>query len=154
MEQQIFSKMEAAISVMQRYIEQGYSLSCGYSGGKDSTCTLVLMLEAIGRANRSTIGHHIQSADTTIETRISFSRGDLPGKYHRKWTLLVGTCKHRCLPVAETCQRPLLNASGIVEHDGTRGVHTLADLMLDGSSERIQTALRISSTTQYDHFAP
>ncbi|SAK98423.1 hypothetical protein AWB76_07528 [Caballeronia temeraria] len=62
MEQEILSKMEAAISVMQRYIEQGHSLSCAYSGGKDSTCTLVLMLEAIT--------HHVQSADTTIENPI------------------------------------------------------------------------------------
>jgi 3'-phosphoadenosine 5'-phosphosulfate sulfotransferase (PAPS reductase)/FAD synthetase len=91
MEQEIVSKMEAAIGVMQRYIELGHSLSCAYSGGKDSTCTLVLMLEAIRRAGGTTITHHVQSADTTIETRISFPRGDLPGKYHRKWTLLVGT---------------------------------------------------------------
>lgn len=125
MEQEILSKMEAAISVMQRYIELGHSLSCAYSGGKDSTCALVLMVEAIRRAGGTTITHHVQSADTSIETRISFSRGDLPGKYHRKWTLLAGTRKDRCLLIAETCQRPLLNASGIVEHYGTRGVHTL-----------------------------
>ena len=37
MEQEIVSKMEAAIGVMQRYIELGHSLSCAYSGGKDST---------------------------------------------------------------------------------------------------------------------
>ena len=67
MDQENFLKMEAAIGVMQRYIEQGYSLSCGYSGGKDSTCTLVLMLEATRRADRTTISHYIQSADTTIE---------------------------------------------------------------------------------------
>ncbi|SAL81606.1 hypothetical protein AWB74_05997 [Caballeronia arvi] len=68
MEKEILLKMDAAINVMQRYVDQGYSLSCGYSGGKDSTCTLVLMLEAIRRANRSSISHHhIQSADTTIE---------------------------------------------------------------------------------------
>ncbi|MDR5776410.1 MULTISPECIES: hypothetical protein [unclassified Caballeronia] len=67
MEQEIVSKMEAAISVMQRYIELGHSLSCTYSGGKDSTCTLVLMLEAIRRAGGTTITHHVQSGDTTIE---------------------------------------------------------------------------------------
>jgi DNA sulfur modification protein DndC len=67
MEQEIYSKMEAGISVMQRYIELGHSLSCAYSGGKDSTCTLVLMLEAIRRAGGTTITHHVQSADTTIE---------------------------------------------------------------------------------------
>ncbi|WP_250518849.1 phosphoadenosine phosphosulfate reductase family protein [Caballeronia sp. ATUFL_M1_KS5A] len=67
MEQEILSKMEAAISVMQRYVELGHSLSCAYSGGKDSTCTLVLMLEAIRRAGGTTITHHVQSVDTTIE---------------------------------------------------------------------------------------
>lgn len=61
--------MEAAISVMQRYIELGHSLSCAYSGGKDSTCTLVLMLEAIRRVGGKTITHHVQSADTSIERR-------------------------------------------------------------------------------------
>jgi len=63
MEQEILSKMEAAISVMQRYVELGHSLSRAYSGGKDSTCTLVLMLEAIRRAGGTAITHHIQSAN-------------------------------------------------------------------------------------------
>ncbi|WP_235516691.1 adenine nucleotide alpha hydrolase family protein [Caballeronia cordobensis] len=67
MEQEILSKMEAAIGVMQRYVELGHSLSCAYSGGKDSTCALVLMVEAIRRAGGTTITHHVQSADTTIE---------------------------------------------------------------------------------------
>ncbi|GJH21846.1 phosphoadenosine phosphosulfate reductase family protein [Caballeronia novacaledonica] len=70
MEQEILSKMEAAISVMQRYVELGHSLSCAYSGGKDSTCALVLMVEAIRRAGGTTINHHVQSADTTIENPI------------------------------------------------------------------------------------
>ena len=68
MEHQVLMKMEAAIGVMQRYVEQGYSLSCAYSGGKDSTCTLVLMLEAIRRAGGSARQHFVQSADTTIES--------------------------------------------------------------------------------------
>ncbi|KXV03758.1 hypothetical protein CR51_16245 [Caballeronia megalochromosomata] len=67
MENEILSKMEAAISVMQRYIELGHSLSCAYSGGKDSTCALVLMLEAIRRSGGTTISHYVQSVDTTIE---------------------------------------------------------------------------------------
>lgn len=67
MEHEILSKMEGAISVMQRYVELGHSLSCAYSGGKDSTCALVLMLEAIRRAGGTTITHHVQSVDTMIE---------------------------------------------------------------------------------------
>lgn len=67
MEDEVLLKMEAAITVMQRYVEQGYSLSCAYSGGKDSTCTLVLMLEAIRRAGGTSRQHFVQSADTTIE---------------------------------------------------------------------------------------
>jgi DNA sulfur modification protein DndC len=67
MENEILAKIEAAIGVLQRYIEEGHSLSCAYSGGKDSTCTLVLMLEAIRRAGSNSQQHFIQSADSTIE---------------------------------------------------------------------------------------
>jgi DNA sulfur modification protein DndC len=50
MDSSIHALMEDAISSMQSYIEQGYVLAVGLSGGKDSTCVMVLMLEAIRRA--------------------------------------------------------------------------------------------------------
>ncbi|WP_213766602.1 phosphoadenosine phosphosulfate reductase family protein [Caballeronia sp. dw_19] len=64
----ILVKMEVAISVMQSYIAKDYVLSCAMSGGKDSSCVMVLMLEAIRRSARHHRGsHYILSADTTIE---------------------------------------------------------------------------------------
>lgn len=69
MERSIFTLMERAIATMQSYIEQGYILATGLSGGKDSTCAMVLMLEAVRRARqvRPDVMHYITSSDTTIE---------------------------------------------------------------------------------------
>jgi predicted phosphoadenosine phosphosulfate sulfurtransferase len=68
----ILVKMEAAIGIMQSYIAKDYVLSCAMSGGKDSSCVMVLMLEAIRRSARHHRGsHYILSANTTIETRPS-----------------------------------------------------------------------------------
>jgi 3'-phosphoadenosine 5'-phosphosulfate sulfotransferase (PAPS reductase)/FAD synthetase len=61
--------MESAIASMQSYIERGYVLATGLSGGKDSTCAMVLMVEAVRRSaqTRPGVTHYITSADTTIE---------------------------------------------------------------------------------------
>jgi hypothetical protein len=61
--------METAIASMQSYVEQGYVLAVGVSGGKDSTCAMVLTLEAVRRAKQGAPGarHYITSSDTTIE---------------------------------------------------------------------------------------
>lgn len=69
MDSSIHALMEDAISSMQSYIEQGYVLAVGLSGGKDSTCVMVLMLEAVRRACavRPEVTHYITSSDTTIE---------------------------------------------------------------------------------------
>ena len=69
MERDIYAMMERAIATMQGYIERGYVLANGLSGGKDSTCVMVLMLEAIRRSGHLASGvlHYITSADTTIE---------------------------------------------------------------------------------------
>jgi 3'-phosphoadenosine 5'-phosphosulfate sulfotransferase (PAPS reductase)/FAD synthetase len=69
MDHDIQTLMENAIASMQSYIEQGYSLAAGVSGGKDSTCAMVLMLEAVRRAKHAVPGvrHYITSSDTTIE---------------------------------------------------------------------------------------
>jgi 3'-phosphoadenosine 5'-phosphosulfate sulfotransferase (PAPS reductase)/FAD synthetase len=69
MERDILTMMESAIAAMQSYIERGYILATGLSGGKDSTCAMVLMLEAVRRSGQGRTGvtHYITSADTTIE---------------------------------------------------------------------------------------
>ncbi|MGF6298074.1 phosphoadenosine phosphosulfate reductase family protein [Paraburkholderia sp. WC7.3d] len=69
MDRDIHTLMETAIASMQSYIEQGYVLAAGVSGGKDSTCAMVLMLEAVRRARHAPPGvrHYITSSDTTIE---------------------------------------------------------------------------------------
>ncbi|MEM5371889.1 phosphoadenosine phosphosulfate reductase family protein [Paraburkholderia azotifigens] len=69
MEHDIFTLMERAIGSMQSYIEQGYVLATGLSGGKDSTCAMVLMLEAVRRAKSRNpdVRHYVISADTTID---------------------------------------------------------------------------------------
>ena len=72
MERDIFKMMEAAIATMQSYIQRGYVLANGLSGGKDSTCVMVLMLEAIRRTAHlfPDRRHYITSADTTIENPV------------------------------------------------------------------------------------
>jgi 3'-phosphoadenosine 5'-phosphosulfate sulfotransferase (PAPS reductase)/FAD synthetase len=69
MNRDIHALMETAIVTMQSHIEQGYVLAAGVSGGKDSTCAVVLMLEAVRRAKQAAPGarHYITSSDTTIE---------------------------------------------------------------------------------------
>ncbi|PCE30334.1 phosphoadenosine phosphosulfate reductase domain-containing protein [Burkholderia ubonensis] len=65
---EIQKKMELAIDSLAALISRGYTLSCALSGGKDSTCTAILMLEAIRRAGGDASREHfVTSADTTIE---------------------------------------------------------------------------------------
>ncbi|WP_241021501.1 phosphoadenosine phosphosulfate reductase family protein [Burkholderia sp. Ac-20353] len=61
-------RMETAIATLVTLIAQGYKLACAVSGGKDSTCTAILVLEAARRADADYPGeHYITSADTMIE---------------------------------------------------------------------------------------
>ncbi|CAG9226194.1 phosphoadenosine phosphosulfate reductase family protein [Burkholderia vietnamiensis] len=65
---EILAKMESAIDALVALIRQGYTLSNALSGGKDSTCTAILMLEAVRRAGTDVSREHfVTSADTTIE---------------------------------------------------------------------------------------
>lgn len=65
---EILVKMESAIEALVGLIRQGYTLSNALSGGKDSTCTAILMLEAVRRAGAEVSREHfVTSADTTIE---------------------------------------------------------------------------------------
>ncbi|KWK06118.1 hypothetical protein WM11_11805 [Burkholderia ubonensis] len=68
MSYEILEKMETAIGALVALIQQGYTLSNALSGGKDSTCTAILMLEAVRRAGtEASREHFVTSADTTIE---------------------------------------------------------------------------------------
>lgn len=65
---EILAKMESAIDALVALIRQGYTLSNALSGGKDSTCTAILMLEAVRRVGTEVSREHfVTSADTTIE---------------------------------------------------------------------------------------
>ncbi|WP_309251473.1 hypothetical protein [Burkholderia multivorans] len=65
---EILVKIESAIDALAVLIRQGYTLSSALSGGKDSTCTAILMLEAVRRAGAEVARKHfVTSADTTIE---------------------------------------------------------------------------------------
>ncbi|MBR8270514.1 phosphoadenosine phosphosulfate reductase family protein [Burkholderia cenocepacia] len=65
---EILVKMESAIDALVALIRQGFTLSNALSGGKDSTCTAILMLEAVRRACAEVSREHfVTSADTTIE---------------------------------------------------------------------------------------
>ncbi|MBU9589530.1 phosphoadenosine phosphosulfate reductase family protein [Burkholderia multivorans] len=65
---EILVKIESAIDALAVLIRQGYTLSSALSGGKDSTCTAILMLEAVRRAGAEVARKHFMtSADTTIE---------------------------------------------------------------------------------------
>lgn len=65
---EILVKMEFAIDSLVALIRKGYTVSNALSGGKDSTCTAILMLEAVRRAGAEVSREHfVTSADTTIE---------------------------------------------------------------------------------------
>ncbi|MBR8278380.1 phosphoadenosine phosphosulfate reductase family protein [Burkholderia cenocepacia] len=65
---EILVKIESAIDALVALVRQGYTLSNAMSGGKDSTCTAILMLEAVRRAGvDASREHFVTSADTTIE---------------------------------------------------------------------------------------
>jgi len=62
--------IETAISTVMRLIEVGHVVTCGFSGGKDSTVCALLMLEAIRRCNVKGVRqptHYISSSSTSVE---------------------------------------------------------------------------------------
>lgn len=64
------NKIEAAIHILLGLIAQGHPLAPTLSGGKDSTVTTILCLEAIRRANAKGMWqaeHHVSSASTGVE---------------------------------------------------------------------------------------
>ncbi|ANJ76482.1 hypothetical protein PQH03_28670 [Ralstonia insidiosa] len=67
---EIRNKMEAVIVILMDKIAAGHGLQVGYSGGKDSTCVAILMLEAVRRsclAGVQQARHYIATSNTTIE---------------------------------------------------------------------------------------
>jgi len=77
---EILEKMEAAIDSMVSLILAGYPLCGTISGGKDSGCTTILMLEAVRRvavAGQPRADHFIMTANTTIENSSLLNHLDL-----------------------------------------------------------------------------
>lgn len=77
---EILEKMEAAIDAMVGLILAGYPLCGTISGGKDSGCTTILLLEAVRRvvvAGQSQADHFIMTANTTIENSSLLNHLDL-----------------------------------------------------------------------------
>jgi DNA sulfur modification protein DndC len=67
---EIQTRAEAVIAWLLTILRRGDTLCATMSGGKDSTCTTILVLEALRRraAETSNVGDHfVMSADTTIE---------------------------------------------------------------------------------------
>ncbi|MFL9886851.1 hypothetical protein PQR66_27680 [Paraburkholderia agricolaris] len=76
----ILIRMEAAIAAMVSLILSGHSLCGTASGGKDSGCTTILLLEAIRRVadeGQPQADHFIMSANTMIENPSLLSHLDL-----------------------------------------------------------------------------
>jgi DNA sulfur modification protein DndC len=76
----ILIRMEAAIAAMVGLILSGHSLCGTASGGKDSGCTTILLLEAIRRVadeGQPQADHFIMSANTMIENPSLLSHLDL-----------------------------------------------------------------------------
>jgi len=66
---EILTKIETAIAVLVGIIKAGHPL-CGTASGKDSTCAVILMLEAVRRVSAERArqpAHYVSTANTTIE---------------------------------------------------------------------------------------
>ncbi|MDP9650691.1 hypothetical protein [Paraburkholderia caledonica] len=66
---EILTKIETAIAVLVELIKAGHPL-CGTASGKDSTCAVILMLEAVRRVSAEQgrqPAHYVSTANTTIE---------------------------------------------------------------------------------------
>ncbi|MGP8431965.1 hypothetical protein ACT2FY_00210 [Paraburkholderia fungorum] len=72
---EIMTKIETAIAVLVGLIKAGHPL-CGTASGKDSTCAVILMLEAVRRVSAEKgrqPAHYVSTANTTIEN-VSLAR--------------------------------------------------------------------------------
>lgn len=103
--------VETAVTRVQRLIEAGHSLACGFSGGKDSTVVALLCFEAMRRvhaAGNRQPKHYVSSANTTVENPEIFWNLALAHEEIQRWV------EHHELPVEVRMVEPALSARFVV----------------------------------------
>lgn len=112
---EILAKMEAVLAILMQKIAAGHALQCGYSGGKDSTCVALLMLEATRRAKEAGIAqarHYIATSNTTIENP------SLSNHLHIALEEMSAFCEDQGLDIEVHIAEPSLSAQFVVSHIG------------------------------------
>ncbi|HEX7648967.1 MAG TPA: hypothetical protein VF450_16320, partial [Noviherbaspirillum sp.] len=130
----ILGKMEKAITRLRGLIRQGYSCAGTASGGKDSSCEVFLLIEAIRRESLegfTQARHYVTSADTTIENPSMLRHLELFLEDVQAF------CAHENLPVTAKIAKPSL-ASQFVTSTIGRGtlVRTPENSVKDGKAKR------------------
>jgi DNA sulfur modification protein DndC len=126
--------LESAISALLSLIKAGHALVLTASGGKDSTLTTLIGLEAIRRAKLEGVPqarHYVSSADTTIENPAMVNHLDIMHAEIRAF------CAREELPVEIRIAQPTLAAQFVVSTIG-RGtlVRTPENGVKDGVKKR------------------
>lgn len=112
---EILAKMEAVIAILMQKIAAGHVLQCGYSGGKDSTCVALLMIEAVRRSKKAGVPqarHYIATSDTQIENP------SLSNHLHIALEEMSAFCEDHELDVEVHVAKPSLSAQFVVSHIG------------------------------------
>lgn len=112
---EILAKMESVIAILMQKIAAGHVLQCGYSGGKDSTCVALLMIEAVRRSKIAGVPqarHYIATSDTTIENP------SLSNHLHIALEEMSEFCEDNELDVEVHVAKPSLSAQFVVSHIG------------------------------------
>ncbi|WP_176000338.1 hypothetical protein [Burkholderia vietnamiensis] len=113
--EEILAKMEIVIAILMQKIAAGHVLQCGYSGGKDSTCVALLMLEAVRRSKTAGVPqarHYIATSDTQIENP------SLSNHLHIALEEMSAFCEDHELDVEVHVAKPSLSAQFVVSHIG------------------------------------
>nr|WP_241023850.1 phosphoadenosine phosphosulfate reductase family protein [Burkholderia sp. Ac-20365] len=112
---EIIEKVENSIAVLIQLIEAGHSIAVAYSGGKDSSAVLIIVLEAIRRiamSGRSQPNHFLLSADTAVENPSQTSHLELVLTEVEEYAAQTG------LPVSVHVAHPTLAAQFVVSTIG------------------------------------
>jgi DNA sulfur modification protein DndC len=133
----IRAKMELVIGRLVELIRRGYISSCAISGGKDSSITVILVLEAIRRATAQGVNrtqHFITTSDTTVEN------GSILSHLHRLLDEIGDYCEREGLSVPVHIAKPSLAAQFVVSTIGRGSLpRTVENSVKDGVSKRACT---------------
>ncbi|ENZ77710.1 MULTISPECIES: adenine nucleotide alpha hydrolase family protein [Ralstonia] len=113
--EEIRAKMEAVIAILLDKIAAGHGLQVGYSGGKDSTCVVILMLEAVRRSQLAGVQqarHYIATSNTTVENP------SIANHLHIVLDELGAFCEEQSLDVGVHVAEPSLAAQFVVSTIG------------------------------------